>query len=606
MKYIKYLLFSSLFFLSFISCNNKQKDKEESVVKHDGYMLPRVLILTTGTNKGSGVMAEGIILASQMFNKNGAFVTMNSRDVLLNKKELNKYNIIIIPTAAGYHDADRQYSLTFMSNEELKTIKEWIYNGGLLIAGDNVGRNLMDATDRTSLYGELTPGDWPLAESFGISLIERNMQGYRIDGEITPELKGNFVPKYKDNIWALTVDTIYSDSVKVLANWIKDNDSIPALIQSKYGNGYCFLLPTFYLLHPANAGGYWSTKQINEFYDYVLKIFNKNNRVSFHLNIWPNANDYAFCATLNANGSLEEYNRVLDFFKKVDIKPSLFVNDISDSTIKELLKKYTLQSNGFSKIDHQIVPFYDINRNIKLNEIAWNKKFTGYRFPYTRTSYWGFECLSELGYEFDSSIGVDNLENYVGCAFPYNIPVSNNSLYKYVDMLEISPIMNDDYYFYERILTDSYADKDIKNDAQLYGKYLKNFWQYAIVPYNGLFVYLGHPVYIGHSDSTMVPLQNIIKEIQKEKTWITTIEDVSKYWNQIEKTRFYINEKSNYAELLVLSADTNTIKNVTVKTAIKLSSVSALKGECKIIERNGWNYVVFDAFNNQKLTLKYE
>ena len=82
------------------------------------------------------------------------------------------------------------------------------------------------------------------------------------------------------------------------------------------------------------------SKQINEFYDYVLKIFNKNNRVSFHLNIWPNANDYAFCATLNANGSLEEYNRVLDFFKKVDIKPSLFVNDISDSTIKELLKKY--------------------------------------------------------------------------------------------------------------------------------------------------------------------------------------------------------------------------------------------------------------------------
>jgi len=171
--------------------------------------------------------------------------------------------------------------------------------------------------------------------------------------------------------------------------------------------------------------------------------------------------------------------------------------------------------------------------------------------------------------------------------------------------LEISPIMNDDYYFYERILTDSYADKDIKNDAQLYGKYLKNFWQYAIVPYNGLFVYLGHPVYIGHSDSTMVPLQNIIKEIQKEKTWITTIEDVSKYWNQIEKTRFYINEKSNYAELLVLSADTNTIKNVTVKTAIKLSSVSALKGECKIIERNGWNYVVFDAFNNQKIIIKY-
>lgn len=606
MRSSKFIFIIFIFFSALFSCKEKQPTKELSDAKQKGYMLPRVLILTTGTNKGNGMMAEGIIVAAQTFNKKGAFVSMNTRDILLNPEELSKYNILLLPTAAGYHDADRKYSLTYMSDEELITIRDWVNDGGILIAGDNVGRNLMDATDRTSLYGKLTPGNWPLAECFGISLIEKNMQGYRIDGEITDNIKGNFVPEFEENIWALIVDTIYSDSLKTLAYWTNDKEKIPALIQNRYGKGLCFLFPTYYLLHPSNSGGYWSAGQIQEFFNYVLNLFDKINNSTIQLNIWPKANDFAFCATLNATGSLEEFKRVFKLLEEENITPTVFVNQQPDTNIRNLLKTYSTQSNGYFKIDNQIAQFYEINRNIILNEIFWNKKFTGFRFPFTKTSYWGFECLSKYGYKFDSSIGVDNLENFYGSVFPYNVVISNNSLYKYINMLEISPVLNDDYYFYEKVLTANYTDANIEKDSRLYQKYLENFWEYAVKPYNGLMVYLGHPIYIGYNDSTLTPLKQLIKKVKTENTWITTIESVSEYWNNLGKIQFFVNENETYTDIFVQAPDSILIENVSIRTKKELISVEALKGECTIIKRNSSFFIVFDAFNNQKITINYK
>lgn len=587
------------------SCKEKQKENNTSDAKQNGYMLPRVLILTTGNNNGNGMMAEGIIVAAQTFNKNGAYVSMNTRDILLKSKELDNYNIMIVPTAAGYHDADRKYSLTFMSDEELTTIRDWVKKGGILIAGDNIGRNLMDATDRTSLYGKLTPGNWPLAECFGISLIEKDMKGFRVDGEINEKIKGNFVPAFEEDVWALVVDTIYSDSLKTLANWTNDSVKIPALIQNRFGKGLCFLFPTYYLLHPSNVGGYWSSEQIQEFFTYVLDLFYKINKSTVQLNIWPEANDYAFCTTLNATGSLDEFKRVFKLFEEENITPTIFVNQQTDTNIRNFLKKYSIQSNGFSKIDNQIAQFYEINRNILLNEIFWNKKFKGFRFPFTRTSYWGFECLSKYGYNFDSSIGVDNLENFYGSAFPYNIIISSNSLYKNIDMLEISPVLNDDYYFYEKVLSKNYSDENIKKDSRLYQKYLENFWEYATKPYNGLMVYLGHPIYIGYSDSTLAPLKQLIKNVKTENTWITTVEEVSDYWNNLGKMQFFVSENETYTDIFIQAPDSILIENISIKTKKIPVSAEAIKGDCKIIKRDSSSFVVFDAFNDQKITIKY-
>ncbi|HNW90352.1 MAG TPA: hypothetical protein PKN48_11860 [Bacteroidales bacterium] len=605
MKSLKSILLILSFFSILISCNDKQSQKETISASEEGYMLPRVLIITTGSNQGNGVLAEGITVAMQTFNQLGAFVTLKSRDILLDPEELSTYNIMLLLTAAGYHDADRRYSLTYMSDEELKTILNWVKKGGILVAGDNIGRNLPDATDRTSLYGIITPGNWSLGECFGVSLVEKDMKGYRIDGFITDELKGNFIPEFKEDIWALVVDTVNSDSAKVLANWISTEDSIPALVQNRYKKGMCFLLPTSYLLHPANAGGYWGSEQIRIFYQYVLASFYKINRCSFRLNIWPDAHRYAFCATLNSAGSLSEYKRVMNFFNTEKITPTIFVNEQPDSTIREFLKACSLQSNGFMKLNNQTAQYYEISKNIISNEKFWNQQFAGFRFPFTKSSYLGFECLSGRKYRFDSSIGVDNLENFYGSAFPYDICISGNGLYKYTDMLEISPILNDDYFFFEKVLNGNYSDGNIVKDAKLYQKYLMNTWEYAIKPYNGLMVYLGHPLYVGHSDSTMVPLIRLIEKVKSENTWITTMESVASYWEKLGKTRFIVNENEESSSITVRAPDSLTIKNISIATFKKPTLVEALKGSASVIDKDHATYIVFDAVNEQRITVHY-
>ena len=81
--------------------------------------LPRVLFITTGISDEDGQMAQGVVVAVQAFNKKGAIVRLEPRDILYDFEELSKYNIVILSTFPAYHDADRKYSLSYMSDEEL-------------------------------------------------------------------------------------------------------------------------------------------------------------------------------------------------------------------------------------------------------------------------------------------------------------------------------------------------------------------------------------------------------------------------------------------------------------------------------------------------------
>lgn len=604
MKKYKYGLLISLILL-ITSCANKSNDDQINIEKSNTYMLPHVLILTTGNNDGNGVMGEGIILATQVFNKFGVFATLETRDILLDTNELNKYSIILALTAAGYHDADRKYSLTFMSDEELNSIKNWVKNGGIFIAGDNIGRNLPDATDRTSLYGKLTPGDWALGECFGIALVEKYIKGFRLDGFINDKLNGNFIPTFNDDVWALVIDTIYSDSVKILANWTNDSVSIPALIQNSFGKGACFLLPSSYLLHPSNSGGYWSVEQIELFYKYVIELFYKKNNSTLHLNIWPDAAQGAFCVTFNLSGNKVENERILNFLEMEKIIPTFFVNQTDDSLLKKIILKYPVQSNGYKKMDFQNASYFDVSRNITINEKFWEKKFSGFKFPFSKVAYVGFEKLCLSGYHYDSSIGLDNSETFYGCAFPYNIIVSNNLIYKNTGMLEISPILNDDYYYFKNVINTNYNARQLTNDIDLYDKYLKNCWNYSVKPYNGLMVFNGHACYVGFSDSTIKPLKNLINTVKSEKTWITDIDNVYKYWNNLSRTFFNVSEEKSKTIINVKTENNILIENLSIKSDRKPVSVKSVRGESKIVEQNSYYFIIFDAFNNQKVTINY-
>ncbi|HOH84648.1 MAG TPA: hypothetical protein PLI16_08550, partial [Bacteroidales bacterium] len=251
-------------------------------------------------------------------------------------------------------------------------------------------------------------------------------------------------------------------------------------------------------------------------------------------------------------------------------------------------------------------PYYEISKNIIANELFWNKSFTGFRFPFTKSSFLGLECLSGRRYKFDSSIGVDNLESFYGCAFPYEICISGNGLYKYSGLLEISPILNDDYFFFEQILNGAYSEDKLTKDAKLYQKYLLNTWEYAIKPYNGLMVYLGHPLYVGHSDSTMIPLINLVKQVKSENTWITTIEAVADYWEKLGQTRFFVNENDESAIITVKTADSITIKNISFEAYKKPTAIEARIGKASIVKKDNTNFIVFDAAPNQQVTVRFK
>jgi len=602
MKKIKFFLLWIVLF-SFGACHDTKETPQQTDA--NSYVLPRVLILTTGQPQGNGTLPEGVVVASQFFNRKGALVTVNTRDVLMDPEQMQQYQIIVALTSAGYHDADRDYSLTYLSDMELQIIHNWVKEGGVLIAGDNFGRNNIDGSDRTSIFGTLTKQNWPLAECFGVTLSEKDMKEYQLVSHLSGTLSGTIISPSQESVWRLAVDSVYDSTVKVMASWQNQQEQIPALLYHPFGKGFSILLPTSYLLHPANVGGIWGIAQIEAFYEWVLKQYQSKNQISFSLNVWPNACDAAFCVTLNTEGTPQEYQRILGLLETEKITPTFFVRDELDDSIKQLIEAYSLQSNGRYKFNSKFAPFYEINRSIIENEIEWNRRFDGFRFPFTIPGYFGYDLLSNRGYRYDSSIGVDNLQSIYGSTFPYDILISKDEIYKNTGMLEISPILYDDYQYFSQIKNPAYSETQLQKDALLYRQYLQNMWELVIKPNNGLFVWQGQPAYSGYNDSTLSPLKLLIQKVKNENTWLTTMDDVCLYWNQLEQTYFKIKESKTEAIINISIPKGVTIRGVTLRCNKKIKSASSSVGKCDLITKKGNQYIIFDAVRDQQIKVKF-
>lgn len=569
------------------------------------YYLPKVAFLTSGTNKGNGILPSGAVVALQTFNSQGIYTKIESRDLLLNAEKMKEYSILILSTAIGYYDVDKKYSLTFMSDAELLNLNNWVKNGGVLIAGDNIGRNMSDASDRVNLIGKLNPSNWLLGDCFGVSLEERNMNGFRVEGKITDSLKGVFIDPIPIEQWGLVPDSIYSKQLKVLANWTNGNKTYPALIQNTYGKGIGFLLPTSYLLHPANNSGIWGEKQIASFYKYVLNEFYSSHSIKIRLNPWPSAFDQAFCITFNSEGQQQDYEFMFSYLKSEHLSSSLFVDGNIDPELKNYLlnEKINLESNGLKKMNYRDHDFVDTKNDILENSNYWNKKFEGFRFPYTRNSAWGMIVLTDLDYKFDSSIGADNIDDFNGSVVPYNIPVATPDYYKISNVLEVSPTLHDDYYFYA---TNDPNNKDLQEkNARLFEKYLLNYWNYGVKPYKGAMVFMCHPLYTGKNDITISPLKTIIEKVKKENTWITTIEDIADYRNKLGMFQFTIQEKEKNIQVNVSGPDKTKIEHVTLQFDHQPLQIKVSEGTYQLVEKNKSFYLIFDIFNGQYIQLKF-
>lgn len=608
---MKQILFIFTLSLLFAHCSEPVRNK--NITLELNKQLPRVLFITSGISHDDGKLAQGVVVAVQSFNKKGAIVRLEPRDILYNFRELIKYNIVILSTFPGYHDADRKYSLSYMSDEELHNLASFVKQGGVLISGDNVGRNFLDGTDRIIEYQQLNPNNWELSKCYGLSLFEKNMTAYQNEGEIVNYCSWNInvgsLIEEDAELWTLVPDSVFSENLKVLGYWKNGNDSIPAITENKFEKGIAYLMSSSSFLHPVNDGGYWSVDQIEKFYSYVLDEYNELNDINLTLNPWPNGYNYAFCVTLNSAGKIAQYKNIFQALKKENIEPTIFVNGLVNDSIKAYLKStnYHLESSGYAYKDHTGLKYPQSLNDVLQNENKWDIDFHGFRFPFTKPGYWGLLTLDEYNYAFESSIGANNIDFIHGSVFPYNLVITNNGFYKSTDILEIAPTYHDDYYFLKMITEDGeIKPEQLRKNVLIYTKYLENIWDRAIKPFNGSMVFLGHPQYVGYSDTTLKSLENIIKKIKKDNTWITTINDLAKFRKSLSLLQFYVDYKHEKQFINIIAPDKIYVKNVCLNFNGELKNVTVEKGEINIIENEESFQLIFDAFNGQTLTVQYK
>jgi peptidoglycan/xylan/chitin deacetylase (PgdA/CDA1 family) len=571
------------------------------------YRIPNAVFITSGDGRLPGSIPQGAVLAIQYLKKQGVNVMLDNRDLLLKPNDLAKYDIMIILTALNYHDTDRKYSLTYISDIGLQNIKDWIQAGGYLIAGDNIGRNTYEGRDRTTTgNGMLDSVSWLLAPCFGVNLIERNISGYELTG-INSELWNETIrPASTEEDWGLTINAVNSEKVKVLAELRNGNDKIPAMTENEYGKGKALLLPTSYLLHPANDGGLSSVEKIEKFYNYIVRSYFKERKFDIQLNPWPYGYSSAFCMTFNASGTKEQYERIMSLLKEQKIPATFFIDTTISRDIYEMIndnKDINIESNSYAKIDFTGLDYQETKRQLLMNQNYWKRQFRGIRFPFTRPNNWGYFIASSLGYIFDSSIGVEYLTSFKGSVFPYNIPATGEGVFQALEMIELSPVQNDDYYFYQNSLSGNYSTDMQQKDAQLYGEYLISFYKYAVEQNNGMMVYMGHPLYSGYSEATLSPLRMLISKLKEDNCLITTLEDIADHTQKINKLSISVKESGNSSELTIHLPDHVKIEGLTFRLKNKPSEINGELQNQKSKELNGVYYISFDAENGNVIEL---
>ena len=596
------LLFTGMFW----QCNDSQNTDFKTINPELNKQIPKVVFLTTGFSNENKHLPEGISVAIQSFNKRGVLVQLEPRDILLDYEKLSKFNIIIASTSEKYHDNDRLYSLTYMSDLELENIEKFVGNGGILISGDNFGRNYSDGTDRVSVFNVLNEENWALAKCFGVSMTEINMVKYSIVSSKNNELQ--LVNKIKDtnDFWTLAVDSIVSNKIKNLAFWENGKEKIPAIFQNKYKKGLTFQLAYSDFLHPISQDGKGSVSQIDNFYDYVLKEFYKENQEYFgteiQLNSWKNGHEYAFCVSFNSSRKLENYEKIVDYLKSKNIKPTIFVDGFLNDTIKEYLIESNIetQSSGFNYMDFSETKYSVSNDDILRNQNKWETKFKGFRFPFYKQGYWGLLALDEHNYLFESSISANNIEKIDGSVFPYNIVISNDNYYKSTSLLELSPSNKNHYHYLKTVLDkEEINENDLTKQVELYSDFLQTYWDLGVKKHNGLFVYLGHPDLVGHNKITLSVLEKLIDSVQNENTWIASMEEIADFRNKLSQFSYFVSKNKNKTTISVKGKKGITCEKTAINISFKPKRVKVKNGEVIVLENSKGYSIVFDSFDEQ-------
>lgn len=617
-KMNKYLYLLSMYLILIISCQKVTSEYK------DYYRIPKVLFLTTGDGRGEGTVSDGAIIALQAFNRLGAFVRFENRSILWEEKGLKEWDIIVAPTIYGYHDADRSFSLTFMDDRELRIIKEWVKNGGVFVAGENFGRNELTGLDRVAISSKLDENSWILTEALGTPLQETNIEGFRLSAcnKLNEFYPNPLILQIKGPSYILlpqkNLENTNSENEKDFDIWFnwedpKSGKIYPAVFVHKYGKGKVVYFSSFRILHPALDGGLSGTLQIEFLYQKIYQLALGKRKYPVSLNPWPNAAQAALTATINEGGTLEEYKYVftglsqyfdqITFFISGDIPPAILEWCKSQSQIE-------IGNFAFSPTHFRDLKYLEILKEIRMAEIKLQKKFKGFRYPFGENSFWGMFVLEKLGYQYESTIPADHTEFYGGGIFPYNIPIFNeNGFIRSLNLLEISPTILDDKYFYEQSVNskNNYTEFQQKKDAVRFRNYLENFWEEVILLERGVMTLSIHPAYSGKNQILLKPVLDLVRNAYKsDKYWLTSLSRISTYWNKRKDLQIKVHEQDFKVKIKTELKRIDTIDNLTLELQSKPKKLRSKLNEVKLVEREGKFYLVFNAHDGEIIEIIFE
>ncbi len=572
-------------------------------------MLPRVLYITTGIdmNKTDKDLPSGINLALQFFNARGVPVYLSPRDILYDLDRLKTFGIIIISTGNGIHDADRKYSLTYMTDEEMQNLMEFVGSGGFLIAGDNTGRNTFDGKDRILDKGILDRTAYPLSELFGSRFKELNTNDFRVKGTsaLPVSLQGTLTDTTENNRWMLVPEITDTARVNTLAYWKNKAQSHPAWLEARYGKGMAWLLPFSGWLTPVNDGGDWSLDRIEAFYGLALHKYKELHPSPFRLGVWPDGKKAALAVSFNPEGDMEQYRRILEALREKKVEPVFFVNGKMPEDIRAFLitSKSRLSSSGFDYIRYDQADYAVAVNDILRNEKYWNYDFNGFRFPFTSPAFFGFIALERHGYAYESGISVNNREFLHGSCVPYNIVVSKEGIYFDTHIYELSPTYHDDYFFLKHLGEEIYlSEEEQTKKIRLWNEYLQMHWKKVTLPYSGLMVYLGHPAYTGYDRNTLQPLLQLIDTARADGAWITDLDHISRYRDFINSCIVYVEQNGNDYRIRLAVDEERSVRGFTINLPFEPVNLSGHLTTPRVEPgEKGHFHLIFDARNGVEI-----
>ncbi len=571
------------------------------------YQMPKVLFLTTGDGNGRGTVSDGIVIANEFFNKAGAFVRLENRKILYNPEKLAEFSIMILPTTFGYHDGDRKYSLSYLSEFEMKNISNWVKNGGTLISDVYLGRNKLDGNDRISKNGDFSANNWLLSKCFGVQMVEKNMKNFAVKSS-SMIWKDEIIDKFKKDEWTPVITKITSNQAETLAFWSDEKNQFPAIVKNDFHDGHTILLGNFNIIHPAIDGGFSNTREIQDFYNYVLNLAANNRKFNFKINPWKEDYEAALALSFISDKNQEQSERILNYLEENNLSATFFINRALNTKILKKLQDnehFEIASHSFEHKDFRKLSYPKTVTQILENETFAQTKMNGFRFPLTNNSFFGMKILAENNYLYDSSIGINHLQFYRGSIFPYNISVFRNNSYHTLDLLEISPNLHNDWFYLKNINSKNISQEQISKEIKKYDYYLKKLWERTIRPNHGLMVFSGQPQFSGKNQNSMSPLKNIVEKAKSDDAWITNLEAIAKWRNNLRDLNIYVNENQNRVNISFNLKNNKLIHKLSLRSEQKPKKIEFEKNY-ELVEKNGEYFIILEKVSSgDKLIINF-